>query len=299
MYHGIASSDIALDALLRLALDAAFDSVIIHRPDGTLLYWNEVAARDAGFPTTDVAPVPPWGFTPAPHAVRQKRLEEIERNGFSRFSSSTVEYDGSKHVIEVSARWFTTDQGPVIISIARDVTEQAEAEAALREMALHDSLTGLANRNMLEERMKAAVSSAERHGDILGLMFIDIDDFKPVNDSYGHDVGDSVLCALARRLEAGVRTEDTVARVGGDEFVIVLPRLMRPDDLSVAAHKVLAMIREPIDVEGETISVDATIGHALFDNGHDDSHGLMIRADLAMYQGRRAGIHINGAETIR
>lgn len=299
MYHGIASSDVTLDALLRLALDAAFDAVIIHTPDGTLLYWNEVAARDAGFPTTDVAPVPPWGFSPSPHAVREKRLEEIERTGFSRFSSSTVEYDGSKHVTEVSARWFTTDQGPVIISIARDVTEQAEAEAALREMALHDSLTGLANRNLLEERMKMAVASAERHGDILGLMFIDIDDFKPINDSLGHDVGDSVLCALARRLETGVRAEDTVARVGGDEFVIVLPRLMRPEDLTVAAQKVLSMIREPIDVEGETIAVDATIGHALFDNGHDDSHGLMIRADLAMYQGRRAGIHINGAETIR
>lgn len=288
------------DPILRAALDAAIDPVMIHRPDGTLVYWNDIAATTAGFQTTDVSCVDPWAWTTAPIHIRDERMNQLRHQRSLRFTcdNRTSAGPAERHV-EVAVAWVETEAGPLIISIERDVSERTQAERALRDMAFRDPLTGLANRAMLEDRLKLAVANAQRHHDVLGVLFVDLDDFKPVNDTYGHAVGDALLKTVGARMLGAVRAEDTVARVGGDEFVVVLPRLREGGGLVRAASKVRSVVNEPFALDtGELCCVTATVGHALFDPEHDDAHTLLIRADLAMYHARQMGIDIAGAEPL-
>jgi diguanylate cyclase (GGDEF)-like protein/PAS domain S-box-containing protein len=290
------SEEQALLRTLKLALDEAFDVVLIHKPDGTLVYFNRHAAEVHGLSHDEFAALPPFGWTSAPSDVIAARMNELERAHELRFVSEGVRGDGSALISEVHSRWLDTDEGPLIVSVTRDITEKAQAEALLKELAFRDPLTGLANRTLLEDRMGVAIANAERHGDLLGIVFIDIDDFKPVNDTYGHDAGDQVLRVLAGRLEHGVRQQDTVARLGGDEFVVVLPRLDSVSDLRRTAEKLSAAIRQPIDIDGMTIHITPSIGFAMFDRATDDQQKVIMRADIAMYQGRKVGVKVADAE---
>lgn len=287
------------DTILRAALDAAIDPVMIHHPDGTLVYWNAIAAATAGFETTEVHGVEPWAWTTASSRIRDERMNQLRHQGSLRFTCDNRIHGDTERHVEVSSAWVESDVGPLIVSIERDVSERTQAERALRDMAFRDPLTGLANRAMLEDRLKLAVANAQRHHDILGVLFVDLDDFKPVNDTYGHAAGDALLKTVAARMLGAVRTEDTVARVGGDEFVVVLPRLRESIGLIRAANKVRSVVNEPFTLpSGELCYVTATVGHALFDPEHDDAHTLLIRADLAMYHARQMGIDIAGAEPL-
>ena len=173
-----------------------------------------------------------------PRESLEEHLHQLETNGHCRFSTIKERPDGTSVPLEVNARRLETEYGPMIFSVCRDVTEKVATEEALREMAFRDKLTGLANRTMLEDRLKLAISNAQRHHDTLGMLYIDLDDFKPINDTYGHSVGDEVLKVVAERMQDCMRTDDTIARVGGDEFVIVLPRLRNSSDIEVTAQKV-------------------------------------------------------------
>ncbi len=287
------------DPILRTALDAAIDPIMIHRPDGTLVYWNDIAATLAGFETTDVTGLEPWTWTTAPARIRDERMHQLRQQGSLRFTCEHRPKNPIERHVEIGCAWVETEAGPLIVAIERDVSARKQAEKALRDMAFRDPLTGLANRAMLEDRLKLAVANAQRHHDILGVLFVDLDDFKPVNDTYGHAVGDAVLRTAATRMQGAVRLEDTVARVGGDEFVVVLPRLREPGGLIRAANKVRAVVSEPFSLdEGDFCCVTATVGHALFDPDNDDAHTLLIRADLAMYHARQTGMHIAGAEPL-
>lgn len=282
--------------LLKLAVSGAFDPVIIHHPDGTLLWANESASSSAGMTAKEFAELPPWGWSREPAEMRERHVAELRATGKSEFLSHDTGPDGDGSIVEVSARWVETDEGPIIVSVTRDVTEKLRAEEMLREMAFHDPLTGLANRALLDDRLKLAIANAERHGDLLGVVFLDMDDFKPVNDTYGHDVGDRVLKVIAERLANQVRHEDTVARMGGDEFLVLLPRVSEPDALQGIAEKLVALVSRPIELDGHTLEVTPTCGYALYDRARDDAHSLVMRADIAMYQGRRAGMSVASAE---
>ena len=153
------------------------------------------------------------------------------------FQTELTLRDGRFVVMEVHAKLAETRFGPLVVSVSHDVTERIRAERMLHDLAFHDALTGLANRVSFDERLAAAMASADRHGDCLGVIYLDIDDFKSINDKYGHSAGDAVLVAMARRLEGAVRSEDVVARLGGDEFVVILPRLDGAADLERVAAK--------------------------------------------------------------
>ncbi len=277
------------------ALDAAPDIMFIHRPDGKLLYANGVARDCLGVSMADVDGLPPWAWTDAPREVIEKRRATIRKCRTHTFVAERTDVLGERYD-EVHSRWVETAEGPVIISVTRDVTERVEAEESLRRMAFFDPLTGLANRTLLEDRLKLAITSAARHGDLLGVLYIDINDFKPINDTFGHSAGDRVLQVLAQRMSASMRSEDTVSRVGGDEFVIVLPRLASVRGVERAAEKIRDVIAEPVLLDdGRACDVSATIGHALFDRENDEAHSLLIRADIAMYHARRNGQSVASA----
>lgn len=164
-----------------------------------------------------------------------------------------------------------------------------ESEALLRKMAHHDHLTGLANRSLLDESLLQAIERAKRNKSKIAILLADLDGFKPVNDTHGHDMGDELLKIIADRLKATVRSSDTVARIGGDEFVLLLDTIKGPHDAIHMAEKALAAIREPALVRGADLRVSASIGVAIFPDDGIEAETLLKHADRAMYSAKLAG----------
>jgi diguanylate cyclase (GGDEF)-like protein/PAS domain S-box-containing protein len=171
-----------------------------------------------------------------------------------------------------------------------DITERKAAEEQIRHLAFYDALTELPNRRLLMDRLGQALSQARRFGRSLAVMFLDLDNFKQINDSLGHDVGDALLRAMAVRLAGCMRMGDTVARQGGDEFVIVLAEIAQPADASVVADKILTTLAAPATIAGHELSVTTSIGIAVHPvDGGEGPLDLMKKADIAMYQAKQAG----------
>jgi diguanylate cyclase (GGDEF)-like protein/PAS domain S-box-containing protein len=179
-----------------------------------------------------------------------------------------------------------------IVTTARDVTTRKAESAALLERSLRDPLTGIPNRLALMERLDVALSRAERSQDVVAVLFCDLDDFKIVNDGYGHEFADRVLVEIARRLERLQRKSDTVARIGGDEFVVVCDGLHDVEEATAIASRIHATIEQPIVVDGRQCLITSSIGIATVDGTsveHADSATLLRNADAAMYRAKRRG----------
>jgi diguanylate cyclase (GGDEF)-like protein/PAS domain S-box-containing protein len=213
---------------------------------------------------------------------------QAERQYVHADGSSTWLLHGAATVLspEGQPAWFAVS--------AQDITERRRAEQDLRELtavlterAVRDPLTGLANRALLEERLRTSLARDARAGESTGVLFLDLDGFKEVNDQHGHAVGDAVLRAVADRLVAAVRPSDTVARLGGDEFVILVEKAT---DVAVAAlvPRLLATIGAPLHVHGLDLSVGVSVGVALSRAGESDPQSLLSQADAHMYAVKRA-----------
>ena len=175
------------------------------------------------------------------------------------------------------------------VAMAYDVTSRREAEDQVQHMAMHDALTALPNRNMLQEQLRMSLASAEREQRTMAMMFLDLDRFKKINDTLGHHIGDSVIIEVGRRLKEAMRTSDIVARLGGDEFVILLTSLGDPADGERVAAKLLGLFIEPIRIGPHELRVTPSIGLALYPTHGSDAITLMRHADLAMYQAKSRG----------
>jgi len=170
-----------------------------------------------------------------------------------------------------------------------EVSERRRAEEMLRHVATHDGLTDLPNRSLMMDRLDNAIARAKRNKTKCAVMFLDLDGFKPINDTLGHDKGDLVLREAATRLSDCIRDADTAARFGGDEFVLVLSDLKNAEDSITVANKVLSVLSEPIELSGHTAQVGASIGIALYpDNGHN-AETVLKHADIAMYDVKGSG----------
>ena len=206
------------------------------------------------------------------------------------FHNRYIHKDGSIIHILWSARW--SEEDGVRIGVARDVTTLRQAEDKLRFLAHHDPLTGLTNRSLFNDRLDSALRAAHRHQNSLALLFLDINDFKYINDTHGHAMGDRVLCAIARRLERCVRETDTVARMGGDEFTALLTEIQSADAVSMKVEQILAVMAEPLGTEFGGIKMPScSIGVAYYPADGEDAATLLSHADDHMYRlkGRRSG----------
>jgi diguanylate cyclase (GGDEF)-like protein len=179
------------------------------------------------------------------------------------------------------------------VSMIQDVTQRREAELALvaqaelnEHQALHDALTGLANRTLFRDRIDQAVKAARRAGGRTAVLLMDLDRFKEINDSLGHAAGDELLVELGTRLERALRASDTVARLGGDEFGVLIPDPTVPDDVLRVIDRMQGAIAEPVTVQGLPLSLEGSIGIAVFPDDGDDVESLLQRADVAMYQAK-------------
>jgi diguanylate cyclase (GGDEF)-like protein/PAS domain S-box-containing protein len=176
-----------------------------------------------------------------------------------------------------------------ILSLAQDVSSRIQAEERLQYMATHDGLTGLPNSVLLNDRLDASLARARRSKHRVGVMFLDLDHFKDVNDSLGHRVGDGLLKELARRIRGALRQSDLLARISGDEFVVVLEDLPDDDGPDRVARKVLEEVRRPFQVDGHELHVSGSLGLALFPEDGDDAETLLKNADAAMYHAKELG----------
>lgn len=275
---------------MRALVDSTVDAIVVHRPDGSLVFFNQGVLDLLGLSAEQVRNLPPYGWIANDHmAGAASRLERIIHERRHKFESAVITADGRKIPTEVTASRFDTNEGPLIVAVIRDVTDWAEAQEKMRQLAYRDSLTGLPNRAAFAERLAAAIASATRYRDLLMLAYLDLDRFKPVNDHHGHQAGDDALKVVAERMRDAVRLHDLVARLGGDEFVIVLQRVDSSNEISRIAERVLAAVREPIRLaSGQTVTLDASMGFSVFDPDADDARSLVVKADVAMYAAKRA-----------
>jgi diguanylate cyclase (GGDEF)-like protein/PAS domain S-box-containing protein len=197
--------------------------------------------------------------------------------------------DGSMFAIEISVTELRHGRFRLFTAILRDISERKENEERIRRLAHHDHLTGLPNRNLLKDRMNHALARVKRHGGRLAVLYVDLDRFKPVNDTLGHEAGDMVLKAAADRLTASVRATDTVARVGGDEFVVMVEEIHSRDEVAVIARKIVDALSKPIPIMDTAVQIGASLGVALFPDDGETMEEVNKAADVAMYRVKHSG----------
>jgi diguanylate cyclase (GGDEF)-like protein/PAS domain S-box-containing protein len=176
-----------------------------------------------------------------------------------------------------------------MIGTHADITKRKAMEERMRYMAHYDPLTELPNRSLISDRLQQAVIKAKRDKSHMALMFLDLDKFKPVNDTLGHEIGDLLLKQVAQRLQDSVRASDTVARIGGDEFVVLLPAIEAEQDATVVAEKILQALNRPFEVAGHQLAISVSIGIAAYPEHGDNEKLLLINADIAMYHAKNSG----------
>ncbi|CAM8638465.1 PAS domain [Comamonadaceae bacterium] len=221
-----------------------------------------------------------------PQALHDGRCNNVEYQFLTR--------DGAVRDVLLSAVWeFDADGRPErSLAVLQDVTEKKRLQAR-SHFAEHDALTGLPNRVLLHDRLKMLCAHHDRHNGLFAVGFLDLDHFKEVNDMYGHDAGDALLQAVARRLQGVLRAEDTVSRLGGDEFVMLLGGLSHSGELSTLVAKIMATFVEPCHLgpgpDGPVVQVAASLGVAIYPGDGTDPQTLLLHADQAMYEAKRSG----------
>jgi len=207
------------------------------------------------------------------------------------FINKSVCRDGSTVIVESSIGLLRNEYGEVtgFNSVGRDITERKAMEQQLADMATHDFLTGLPNRLLLHDRLHVALAQAHRNKNKLAILTLDLDRFKAVNDTHGHHVGDELLKAVGQRLTGIIRSGDTVARMGGDEFLLLMPELHQTDSVSSIISKIVEAFKGPFIIEGHRLCASVSIGIAIYPDDGMDMETLMRKSDSAMYDIKRHG----------
>jgi diguanylate cyclase (GGDEF)-like protein/PAS domain S-box-containing protein len=198
--------------------------------------------------------------------------------------------DGNLFPVELSLSEIALSPGPPkFTAVVRDITERKNWESRIYSLAYTDPLTGLPNRLLLRDRLEHAIAAAQRNRSIVGVLFLDLDYFKQVNDEHGHHIGDHLLREIAERTKACVRDVDTVSRMGGDEFVLVLPELREAGDAGAVARKILAALAQPCVIDGRELRITPTLGISIYPHHGGDADSLLRNADSAMYHAKESG----------
>lgn len=275
------------------------DAVYVSDPDGRILDVNPAAEDLLGYSREELLELDARELYADPEQ-RTRWKEALEEQGtLENFELRLRRKDGREIICMETATVRTGPDGEPLgyQGIIRDITERRQFEEELEHRALHDPLTDLPNRTLFWDRLEHALVRSDRRGHALAVVFADLDDFKVVNDSLGHGAGDDVLVQVASRLRSCFRSEDTVARVGGDEFTVLLETLESTDQASEGAERLLWLLREPFEIQDRTFQVGASIGISIYRPGagfgarspREIADELVRLADRAMYRAKEAG----------
>jgi diguanylate cyclase (GGDEF)-like protein/PAS domain S-box-containing protein len=280
------------DVRIRRLVEANIIGIYFWELDGTISEANDAFLRLLGYTQDDLpAGKLDWDRIVPPERVDAERhaIEELKRNGSATpYETEYLRKDGSRVPVLIGGA-FINDGIESGVAFVLDLSERKVAEERIRYMADHDALTGLPNRVLLQDRLKQAIAHAARSDCQVAVMFIDLDYFKHINDSLGHQVGDSLLRMVATRLQHCVREGDSVARLGGDEFVLTLAMVNDGSDAAVVAQKALDALDAPFYCDEHELHVSGSIGISLYPNDGVDVETLMRTADTAMYYAKEKG----------
>jgi diguanylate cyclase (GGDEF)-like protein/PAS domain S-box-containing protein len=285
----------AREERFKALFDRASDGILIISPEGKLVAVNNSFALMHGYTPEEMSNMDLRDIdTPETFRNMHERVSRILAGESLTFEVDNYHKDGTVFSLEVSSSMVMVDGEPLIQSFARNISERKFAEDEIRTLAFYDPLTRLPNRRLLHDRLQQALSSSARYNRQGALLFIDLDNFKMLNDTLGHDIGDLLLQQVAQRLASCVREGDTVARLGGDEFVLILDDLSK-ESLEAAAHtklvgqKILDSLNLPYQLVTHEYRNSPSIGATLF-SAHDQSlDELLKQADIAMYQAKKDG----------
>jgi diguanylate cyclase (GGDEF)-like protein/PAS domain S-box-containing protein len=280
------------ESRLRRLVDSNIIGIYFWNIEGTISEANDAFLRLLGYTRADLTAgkVHFKSINLRRHRDRTGRaLNELERTGCA--TPYEKEYMGANgsHVPVLVGSAFIDDTHREGVAFVLDLTERKAAEHRIRYMADHDALTGLPNRALLQDRLKQALAHAHRNHEQVAVLFIDLDYFKHINDSLGHQIGDRLLQQVAQRLQHCVREDDSVARLGGDEFVLSLTLLNGSADAALVAQKALEALDAPFDCEGHELHVGGSVGISLYPDDGTDVETLMRTADTAMYFAKEKG----------
>lgn len=252
---------------------------------------NSAAREMTGYSPDDRDRRALWDVVHPDDRERVRRLL-ADLNGSSapsRHEVKLVSRSGQPRWMDFSACGLNDSGRPVIMGVGLDITERKLAHARVEALAYHDALTSLPNRRLLQDRVGVAMAQAHRRGERLGVLFLDLDHFKDVNDYLGHQVGDDLLRAVAERLNGAMRRDDTVARIGGDEFVVLLAHIADAAQAAHVAHKILALLKAPVRVGDRELFVKGSIGISVYPEDGTDFDSLLKNADVALYRAKSEG----------
>jgi diguanylate cyclase (GGDEF)-like protein/PAS domain S-box-containing protein len=261
---------------------------------GNFTFVNNATCRQFGYSKEELIGMNYRVYVPKEDAKSvYKAWSKVYRTGkpLKSYPFVSIRKDGTEIFLENSVSPLRNNEGKIIgfRSISRDVTEHKQFEQKLAEMATHDPLTGLPNRVLLSDRFTMALALSRRSGNRLAVLMLDLDRFKTVNDSMGHDVGDQLLKAVGKRLRGILRKSDTIARIGGDEFILVLPQISQANDVVEFAQRILDAFQEPFVFDDHRINITTSIGIAVYPEGGKDIESLLKNADTAMYWAKEQG----------
>ena len=276
-----------LKEILNDVIDLMLDPVFLVDKHGVILYVSSAVERILGYQPQEMTGNYILDFVvPDDSGATLKTAESvIDGRIHANFENRYQHKDG--HVVNLlwSARWIDNHQ--VRIGVARDITERKRAEERLYHFANHDPLTNLPNRLLFHDRVTRAIEHAKRYHSKLALLYLDLNGFKLVNDKHGHSAGDQFLQEMSVRLSSNIRNADTIARIGGDEFAVLLTGIADHDSVSEAILKIRKLIEMPIEINEHLLSVTASIGFALFPEQGDAFDELLHQADTSMYRTKR------------
>lgn len=290
--------DVSFEDMAQITLDCIGDAVLVVDPAGNVIYLNKVAETLTGWSNgtalghahEDVFYIidgntQQRGASPSLRAISENRIVALS------LGNVLIRRDGTGISIEDSAapihNRFGNIAGAVIVF--HDASHSRVAIEKMGHLAQHDFLTGLPNRVLMMERLTQAIGMASRHGKQVALLFLDLDHFKQINDSFGHAVGDQLLQEVAADIVACVRSTDTVSRHGGDEFIVLLPEIEHIKDATQVCEKLITRLSLPRNIEGRQLQISLSIGISIYPDDGLDARSLMDNADTAMYTTKETG----------
>jgi len=261
------------------------------RMDGSLVDVNQAFADIIGRTVPETLKLTYWQITPPEYAKReQQQLNNLKATGhYGPYEKEYIHKSGKRVPVRLSGRLIERRGEQFIWSSIEDITQSRATEERINFLAFHDALTGLPNRLLAQDRMEQAIAHADREGGKVGMLFLDLDNFKTINDSLGHSAGDGLLRAVVSRLTEVLREMDTISRQGGDEFLIILPDLPNHDAIMPALDKVMRCLLEPFSINGIEFTTSASVGIALYPDNGMDFDTLLKNADIAMYHAKDSG----------